>query len=371
MNSRERYLATFNFKPVDRVPNYELGLWGQTIERWFAEGLPQDVLYHNWFVGEEYFDMDRRDFIPINVGMVPAFEDEVIEETERYVVARNREGIVTKAIKEGTVRGTRPSMDQYLEFPVKDRKDFEEMKKRYDPTSPVRYPNWWDDRVRCWNQRDYPLCLLTNGTFGLYSGLRRWMGTVNLSYAFYDQPDLIEEMLDFMVDFFISVTSRAVNDVDIDYFNFFEDMAFKTGPLVSPDMFKKLFLPRYRKITDYLRSHGIDMIWLDSDGNVEDLIPLFLEAGINTTWPLEAAADMDPVKLRKEYGRDLLLAGGIDKRELTKGKKEREKELHYKIPELIAQGGYIPHLDHTFPPDISYDNFLYYMELKAKLCEGS
>jgi uroporphyrinogen decarboxylase len=194
MNGRERFHRVMKFEDVDRLPNYELGLWGQTVKCWYDEGMPEDVVYLNWFDGEPYFRIDRRAFAPVHVGMIPPFEAETIEETERYIVYRHTDGIVTRALKEGTVRGTRPSMDQYLSFPVTDRQSFAEVKKRYNPESPIRYPFWWDEMVKPWWNRDYPLCLLTNGTVGLYSQLRRWVGTEGISYLFYDDPALVEEM---------------------------------------------------------------------------------------------------------------------------------------------------------------------------------
>lgn len=367
MTDRERFCKTLEFEPVDKIPNYELGCWGQTIERWFNEGMPTDAFYNNWFEGEPFFHIDRRGFAHINVGMVPPFDYETIEESERYLIARNEEGVVTKAIKEGTVRGTRMCMDQYISFPVTDRKSFSALKKRYNPAAPVRYPFWWDQWVAIWEKRDYPLCLLDNGTFGLYSQLRRWVGTENLSYLFFDEPVFVEEMIEFNTEFLLSVVEKALNEVQFDYFNFFEDFAGKGGPLLSPQIFRKFFLPHYKKITDRFQRAGIKYFWLDSDGNPEVLIPLMIEAGINCFWPLEQASGMDPVRLRKKYGRNLALAGGIDKLALAKDKKAIEKELYAKIPPLLDKGGYIPHLDHCFSPEISYENFCYYLELKRKL----
>jgi uroporphyrinogen decarboxylase len=355
------------FQPADRLPDYELCCWGQTIERWLSEGAPQDAFYWNWWEGELYLKLERRGFAPVNVGMVPEFEPQVIEETERCVVARNKEGIVTKALKEGTARGTRMCMDQYLEFPVTDRKSFAEIKKRYNPQAVTRYPQWWDLWVNAWRSRDYPLCLLTNATFGLYSQLRSWVGTERVSYLFYDDPAFVEEMIEFNTNHLLQVVSKALQEVEFDYFNFFEDFAGKGGPLVSPRIFRQFFLPAYRKITDRFRKAGIEHFWLDSDGDVEALIPLMLEAGITCLWPLEQASGMDPVRLRKKWVKQLALAGGIDKRELAKDKRAIEKELHAKIPPLLDCGGYIPHLDHAFSPEISYENFLYYLELKRKL----
>ena len=371
MNGQERFNRVMKFEEVDRLPNYELGLWGQAVERWFDEGMPQDGVYLTWFEGEPCFGLERRAFAPIDVKMVPAFEPEVIEESERYIIARNADGITTKALKEGTVRGTRLSMDQYLFFPVTDRQSFAQIKKRYDPDSPIRYPLWWDEMVRCWQGRDYPLCLLTNGAIGLYSQLRRWVGTERISYLFYDDPVLVEEMIEFMVEFILKTTARARQDIRFDYFNFFEDFAGKGGPLVSPQLFRKFLLPAYQKIIEAFRRDGIEHFWLDSDGDTKVLIPLLIEAGITCHWPLEIASGMEPVPLRREYGRDLVFSGGIDKRELAKGREEIERELMARIPPMMESGGYFPHVDHTFPPDISYDNFQYYLELKMKLIGGT
>lgn len=370
MTDRERFCRIMEFQQVDRVPNYELGAWGQAIEQWYKQGVPQDALYLNWFEGEPYFKIDRRAFAPINAGMIPGFEYKVLEEDERTITARYEDGVIRKALKVGTVRGTRMCMDQYISFPVTDRKSFQEIKKRYNPYSPIRYPKWWDEMVRMWKTRDYPLCLLTNGAIGLYSQLRRWVGTENISYMFYDDPGLVEEMIDFTTNFLLSLVEKAIGELDFDYFNFFEDFAGKGGPLISPQIFKKFFAPYYKKIIDRFRKSGIKYFWLDSDGNCEVLIPLMIECGITCLWPLEQASDMDPVRLRKKYGKALAFSGGIDKRVLSLGKKEIEKELYSKIPPMLESGGYIPTIDHTVQPDVPLENFMYYIELKLKLLEG-
>jgi len=367
MDGRERFNQVMRFEPVDRVPNYELGVWAQTRPRWYSEGMAQDCCHWNWFEGEASLGIERRGFSHINVSLLPAFEYEVLEEDERYVTARAENGVVTKALKEGSLGRGRMCMDQYLAHPVTDRKSFDEMKKRYDPSAPVRYPQWWDEQVRMWKTRDYPLCLLGNGTFGLYSQLRSWVGTEEISVLFYDDPAFVEEMLDFNTDFLLATVEKALNEVEYDYFNFFEDLAGKGGPLISPSLFRRFLMPQYRRIVERFRRAGVRYFWVDSDGDVEALIPLWIESGITCLWPLEQASGMDPRRLRREYGRDLALAGGIDKIELTKDRAAIERELTAKIPPMLESGGYLPHLDHCFPPDISYDNFQYYMELKRKL----
>lgn len=368
MTSRERFLRTLEFGPVDHVFNYELPLWGQTLDRWHAEGLPWDVHVGDLMTGNEFFGFERVGYVPLQcVEMLPPFEEQTIEEDERYLVMRYADGHTSRALKEGAAHGTRLSMDQYLSWAVASREDYLALKQRYSPHSPVRYPPWWPDYVRCIQGRSYPLALTPNGAFGLFSFLRRWMGTERACTLFYDAPVWAEEMLDFLTEYLIALVERALQDVQVDYFNYFEDFAFKTAPLIGPNIFRKFLLPRYRRINDFLRSHGVRHIWLDSDGNTEVLIPLFIEAGITCHWPLERAAEMDPLRIRKTYGHDLALAGGIDKRALARDRQAIEEELYRVLPPLLEDGGYIPTLDHAVPPDVPYDNFLIYVELKRKL----
>jgi uroporphyrinogen decarboxylase len=371
MNCRERFLATVSFQRADRYPYWELGIWGQTYDRWLREGLSEEDLRGDWFRGEPKFaKLDRRDFIPLNLGPIPGFEEKVIYEDERYVVFRDNWGRIRKALKEGEAHGTRMSMDTYLDFYIKNHESFREFKKYFDPYDPRRYPKNWEDLKRKWKNRDYPLYLTENCGFGgLYWNLRNMMGTVRLSIAFYRMPNLVHEILDFIVDFFIKATEKALREVEVDAFIFNEDFAHKSGPLFSPKIFREFFLPRYEEIIKYLRRHGVKVIELDSDGNTEPLIPLMIEAGINAHWPLEAASGMDPIKIRREYGEELALYGGIDKRALAAGKEAIEREIYSKVIPMVELGGYIPTVDHTIPPDVPLKNFLYYLELKRKVAE--
>jgi uroporphyrinogen decarboxylase len=193
------------------------------------------------------------------------------------------------------------------------------------------------------------------------------MGTEAACLAFYDDPVLVEDMLDYLTDYLIELIHPALDRLEFDYFNYFEDFAGKGGPLIGPRQFRKSLMPRYKRINDFLHSHGVKHLWLDSDGNTEVLIPLLIDVGITFHWPLERAAGMDPLKIRAQYGHALGLGGGIDKRELIGDRKAIEAELYRHVPQLLEDGGYIPTLDHAVPPDIPYENWLYYLELKCKL----
>ncbi len=165
----------------------------------------------------------------------------------------------------------------------------------------------------------------------------------------------------------IEVIKRVVKDIRIDQATFLEDMAYNAGPLISPAMVRKFMMPRYKKIINLLHNNGVDIIFVDSDGNVNELIPLWLEVGINHVWPLEVAAGNDAVAMRKKYGKDLILGGAIDKRALIKGKKAIREEVMSKVPFLLEQGGYFPTIDHMVPPDITFENYCYYINLMREV----
>lgn len=370
-SSRERFLNVMEYASVDQVPNWELGYWPQTRERWLEEGAGTEEFEGDWFSGVESLNMDLREFIPVNYGMIPLFEHEIIEKTDEYEIFRDQKGIVHKALIEGSVNGGRACMDQYLSHPVTDRASFNEMKKRHDPSSAGRIPENINVETSRWQNRIEPLILGRNcSLLGFYWRAREWLGTEGVSYAWYDMPELMHEMMEFFADFTIEVSKPVLERTEIDYVVLNEDMAYKTGPLLSPDTYLNFIFPHMKRLVDFLKSNGVKYVAVDSDGNSEALLPHLMDAGVDIIWPLERAADQDPVRLRKTYGRDLRLWGGVDKRELAKDKKAIDTHLKHLAP-VVEEGGFIPTVDHTVSPDISWENFTYYMERKQKLLNGT
>jgi len=369
MSARDRFLASCGFKPVDRIPYHELVIYGQAIDRWLTEGLPTDQ-YHvcDLMGGNEYFGTDRWEHFELDLGLLPAFDRVVLEETDETVLFVDGQGVKRLASRHGVSHGHTSNMDQYIEFPVKDRGDFERLKPRLDPSRAGRYPRAWSDLTRRYATRDYPVGIM--GGFGLFSGLRRLMGTETACTLFYDDPALAHEMLDFLTAFAIETYRKALQEVRLDYVEIWEDFAFKDRPFVGPGIFTEFLAPRYRRFTDFVRRHGVEFVSLDSDGNFDVLIPQLIAVGVNVIWPVEVAAGMDAPALRRKYGHDLVLWGGIDKREIAKGPAAIEREVLRQVPRLIEDGGYVPHLDGSWPGSIPYDCFLYYMELKAAVAEG-
>ena len=368
MDYLERFLGVMEYQPVDQVPNWEAGVWAQTKDNWLAEGLDPSLLNWDWFKGEPNLGFDPREYIHYNPSMLPLLEEVVLEEDERTITFRDSIGRLRKALKEGSVGTNRMSMDTYISFPVRNMADWKELKKRYHPTAMERYePYWQVFRVEGWRNRHHPLVFGENcTTLGLYWYLREFMGTEPLSYAFYDQPELIDDMLEFQADFLIECARPVLEKTTVEYICFSEDLSMKTGPLISPPLYRKYLLPRYKRVIEFYKTHGVKYICVDTDGNPEAVLPMMLEAGVDAIWPMERASDMDPIRLRKKYGKSLRLWGGVDKRVLSLGPEAIEAHLKTMVP-LIQEGGFIPTVDHTVPPDVSWENFQFYLKCKEKL----
>ena len=371
MTNLARFIACMEYQPAKRRPNHEMGVWTQTLLRWQKEGFKTDKDFPwLWLEGDDILGLDKREFIPVNYGFIPKFEHKILESTSEYDVVQDELGIVTKRLKEGEIDGFRMSMDQYLKFPVEKPEDFPDIKRRIIAAIPERYPDDIDERIEIWRQRDYPLIIGENcAANGFYWRAREFMGTENLSYAWYDHPDLMHEMMEFFADFIIETSRPVLEKIDVEYFTLNEDMSMKNGPLLSPDTFREFIFPHLKRMVDFFKSHGTKYFAVDTDGNPTLLLPLLLEAGVDILWPIERAANFHPLEIRKKFGRSLRLWGGVDKRVLANGRDAIRVHLRELIP-LIETGGYIPTVDHLIPPDVSWDNFRYYMEMKKALLDG-
>ena len=367
----ECFHACMDYRACERRPNHELGAWPQTRARWQREA-PEAVagFAWDWFAGEDALGLDRRIFVPVNFGFVPPYEREVLERTDRYEVARNAKGIVSKALLEGSVGGGRMCMDQYLAWPVATPDDWPEVRRRLVAAIPERYPPDLDERIAQWRQRDCPLILGRNcAANGFYWRAREFMGTEALSFAWYDHPKLMHAIAEFFADFVIETARPVLERVQVDYFVLNEDMSMKGGPLLSPATFRQFIFPHLRRMVDFFRSHGTRYFAVDTDGDPTLLVPLLMDAGVDTLWPIERAAGISPQGLRRRFGKGLRLWGGVDKRVLPRGPEAIRAHLRELIP-LVEEGGFIPTVDHTVPPDVSWDDFRYYMEAKQALLAG-
>ncbi len=356
MTSRERYLATFRYEPVDRLFMGAQWFFDETLERWREEGMPD--VHHI-----EYFGFDTNEAVPLDPSPIPPLESKVVEHGDGWHIVEDEFGARAKHWTNREI-----GMPQWLSYPVRDRESWERYQARLDPDAPGRYPMNWEDLKRRYRGRDFPLGIHT-GSF--YGWLRNWVGMEHLALLYYDDPGLVHEMTEFVADFTLRLIDRALSEIpDVDYALVWEDMAMKTGPLISPQLFRDFMTAPLMRVTKVLKEYGIDLIEVDCDGRVDELLPLWLEADVSLVYPLEVASGCDAVRYRERHGKDLLLLGNIDKRLLRDGctKKQIEDEVMRVVPQMVASGGYSPMVDHAVPPDVPFENFEYYWGLVTEMC---
>ncbi|MDX2112035.1 MAG: uroporphyrinogen decarboxylase family protein [Verrucomicrobiota bacterium] len=351
MNDRERFLATMRYQPRDRAPICDFKFWEETLPEWKTQGLPDAV---NWNNSDEYFGMDNWEhYFPANVGLQPNFGWTKLEDRGDQEVIRDAEGVILLRYKTGS------SIPYYMSHTLVDRDSWErEFLPKLNPKDKridVDLPAWEAAAVGK---------VRTFHAGSLYGWIRNWMGMENVSYLVHDDPELFEEIVEHLCNLTCTVLQQAYDmGAKIDALSMWEDMCYNAGPLLSPTHFKQFLVPRYKRITNLAKANGTDVIYLDSDGKIDDLLPLWLEGGITCMFPIEIGTwGADPVRYRKEYGKELRMLGGVDKHALQGNPETIRAAIRHLTP-LVEEGGYIPFLDHRIPPDVTVRNYLLYLQI--------
>jgi len=251
---------------------------------------------------------------------------------------------------------------KWHKFPVENWDDWENMKWRFDPKDPRRFPEDFDERCAQLRERDYPLTVHFNGPFWQ---LREFCGMERLCTMMLEQPDLVHDMARFWTEFCSAAMAPILERVTPDMLHFSEDMCFKEHPMIGPDMTREFCAPCYRRWFDEAKAVGTPLCSIDSDGRVDELVPVYIECDVNCVDPMEVAAGNDINQFRERFGKKLAYQGGIDKRAIAAGGPVLKAELE-RIRPVVQDGGYIPACDHGVPPDISWANFQdYSLQLAA------
>jgi uroporphyrinogen decarboxylase len=372
LTARTRFVRHALFEPIDRPPYFEtLGFWPTAVQRWYGEGLPRHVRHlrdrddfkPGQVTVEEFFDLEGYRWSsfqgsPTLTPFWPSLQREVLDENDEIIIFRDESGVVKKDLKKSR------TMPTFLEFPVKRRADWEKLRSRLDPTVSERYQSAHEAAADGFNERDYLAPYVICGAYGMPRNL---FGEENLAYIYYDDPKLLHDIMETWLAFYCEHARRMCGIVDFDYVFLWEDLAYKNGPLISPDLAREFMFPYLQTLIQELRAVGFTVFALDTDGNAKVLMDDFVDAGVNHVEPCEIAADMEPQWVRQRYGRRCAIQGGIDKRALATGKSAIDAEVMRKVPELLAQGGYCPGVDHAVPSDVSFENFCYFLDLVRRL----
>ncbi len=352
LTSRQRVKMALDHKEADRVPVFDAP-WGSTIERWRQEGLPDDVQI------EDYFEYDIRVFLPDTTLHFPY---QIIEETEEFIIERNNFGETVKNFKN---RSTTP---QVLDTPIKHRSDWEREKHRlylcssrglsadtalnFSETIPL------DEGLEIFRAQNEREKYLVFGAFVGFDLVQRYVGTERLLVAIVDEPDWVREMF-FLSAQFVLEMFEYMEEVGyrFDAAWIFDDLGYRNASLISPHHYRDLIQDGDRLVCEFFHRRGMKVL-LHSCGCVKELVPYFIEAGIDCLQPLEVKAGMDLVELKGNYGNALSFMGGIDTRlYAAKDPSLIEDEIKTKLTVGKKGGGYIYHCDHSVPYNVSFSQY--------------
>ncbi len=366
LTARERFDRVMHYQHVDYVSHLEFGYWDELKEDWMAQGhLPQSFRRADGVIPdrcvEEYFGIEQFEHFNAAIGAWPLREIEVLEEKEGRRTYRDGLGV----LRQEQTSGTR-TIPHFLEFPIRDRATWQAFRDEFlDPAHPARQypPQLLAEREQMSRTSTNPVSVY----FGSFIGwVRDWTGFENLAYLSVEYPDLVEEMVAHLAEMLLQLLPPVLVRGQFDAAAGWEDICFNSGPLLSPTFFVKRIMPHMAPVMKMLRQHGVDVIWTDCDGNILKLIPLWLGVGLNCMFPLEVHPGNDPVALKREYGRELLIRGGFDKFCLWEGREAILREL-LRLEPLVADGGFIPHVDHRCPAGVPFDTYCYYIWEKCHL----
>lgn len=416
MDSREKFIEFVNFNKKIPTVKWEFGYWGSAVKRWYKEGLPlknyprvpvsiinstsslyttvwkhflmrdktiHEVVYNEpekklelpdgfavlgggiYFPSQgfaldydirDYFDMDNQQNVVCAEHLFyPQFKPVIVSEDEKYIDYIDLDGCKRRFSKAQQV------IPSGLDWPIKDWETWSKLKSERMNMDNIRdrLPSNWKEIADKYKNRDFPLAL---GGYpcGIFGTLTHLIGYENLFMFYYDKPDLIKDILERLTDIWIALWEEVLAYTDVDLCNLWEDISSGKGSMLSPSIMKEFVLPYYKKISSFLKSKKIKTFLVDTDGDCNELVPMFIESGVTGMYPMEVSAGMDVVSIRKKYP-DFLLMGGIPKLDIQYGSRKIDEILE-PVEWLLKQGGFIPFGDHLIPPEVGWYEFKYYRE---------
>lgn len=365
-----------NYQPYDRLPVVHFGFWGETWKKWDRNGemtAECRELYHARRTAAELakhlgFDCGYADntLLTPNIGLEPPFEPKVLrnnpdgsydELTAQGVVVRKWKGVISIPAEVDHVLKNRAAWEkEYLP------------RLQFHPDRVNRAPAGGESAGKTpfadaiaglrSGQRDYLYGLHCGSLIGI---IRDYLGVENLAYLQVDDEPLFDEIIDTAAGLCFQCVQTALSSgVKFDYGHFWEDICFKNGPLISPGVFARKIGPHCKRITGLLRDHGMDLVSLDCDGMIDALIPIWLENGVNTMFPIEVGTwNASIAPWRAKYGKELRGVGGMNKTVFARDRRAVDDEIA-RLKPLVELGGYLPCPDHRIPPDAKFDLVRYY-----------
>lgn len=372
MNNRENTMAVLTYQDYTRIPVVSFGYWAETVLKWAQEGYisreeARDYIDSGDNSGGDKsimkklgFDYNWNSCFSSEVLLFPSFEEKILEEfPDGSRIIRDGQGLICK-VKPGTV-----SIPAEIGTSLTDRKAWEELYLPKLTMSPDRIDHRKLEALKQETDREIPLGLHLGSFMG---NMRNMLGVEQLSYLYVDDEDLYGEIVDTLCGLGYECAKLVLESgVKFDYAHFWEDICFKNGPLISPAVFREFVGPWYKKITDLTSSYGIEIVSVDCDGMIDSLIPIWLENGVNTMFPIEVGTwNASIAPWRGKYGKQLRGVGGMNKTIFARDREAVDKEIE-RLKPLMDLGGYIPCPDHRIAPDAKFELVQYYCEQMQKI----
>ncbi|MBR6935652.1 MAG: hypothetical protein IKH41_09215 [Clostridia bacterium] len=365
MTNRERALNILHFKPVDRMPAVHFGYWPELLTEWAEQGkIPKELAEGNYDGSEKERELDRIigwDFnwyrtVGSNNHLFPGFEAKPLETLpDGSVRMQNGDGVIER-VKPGVT--SIPSEDDYL---LKDREAFETLYKPRMQYFPERVNVEYYKHFNETRPMDVPVGLHLGSVIG---NIRNICTVIGMSYLIFDEDeDLFADIVDTYAEMQYKCAEAILETgAKFDFAHYWEDICFKNGPLLSPEVFDDICAKHYQKRNDLCHRYGIDIISLDCDGVTDKLLPTWVRTGVNTMFPIEIGVWGDQFgPAREKFGKDVLGVGGMDKTALRRDKEAVDCEIE-RLTRLSAEGGFIPCPDHRLMPGTKFELVQYYAE---------
>ena len=358
------------FGRPDRVPFNPGWPRESTLAAWRTQGLPPGADWREHLLetlGVEPGAIQESQGIGVDFRMIPQFEEKVLRHEGGHLIVQDWKGNICEISDRFDLSYLREARDfvtrRWLRCPVEGPSDWERMKDRYRLDSPGRFPADFDDRCRRAASRDLVLRVAFSGPFWQ---IREWCGFEGLCMMTIERPRLVDAMAEFWTQFVAALLERILRHVTPDAILISEDMAYKGKAMISPAMTRRFCAPAWNRWAAIARRAGVSVLEVDSDGFVGELIPLWIESGLNACSPLEVAAGCDINDFRRRFGRSMAFSGGVDKRCIARGGRPIGEDLA-RIEPVLKGGGFIPSCDHGVPSDVCWPNFVDYARILARM----
>lgn len=361
MTSRERVQLILDHKKPDRVA-VDLGST--------ASGFTNPTMKRV----KEYFGITGGDIVFRPDESAAVYNDKVLEKIGsdfRHVFLMPPESAKTgfdgqdTAVTEWGIQKTmKTGLSQNSSNPLEDADSIGDLKAYPwpDPYAPGRDRGLKERIEDLYYNTDYALAAraVSHGFFELAWELR---GMENFLVDMMTEKDFAGYLLDQILDIQMAMYDVLLKDAGkyVQMVETADDYGTQKGPMMSPQLFREMILPRRRKLNDFIRSKAPHAkIFHHTCGSVYKLIPDLIEAGIDVLNPIQhSAAEMDTYRLQEEFGDRLIFHGAIDEQTaLIYGKDVLKREMEERIRSLGKDGGYIMAPTSNFQDDMPLENIV-------------